>query len=396
MAGIDLGAAVRAAHRADPAAVPDVVAGLAAQLDASDVVLYLVDFEQATLEPLPDRSAHSEAPHSEAVSDTMAGRAFLEEQPVIDARINGARVWVPIVEGSDRTGVLALTVTDPTPEVLRASVELGMMAGYLISVHNRSTDVYNLYRRRRSMALSASMQWDLLPPLVMKSPMVDIAGLIEPAYDVGGDCFDYAINGSTADLALFDPVGHSLHSALLAALAVGTYRHQRREGATLEQIHEGLDIAIGQQYRDLSYVSGQLARLDLMSGTLHWTNAGHPCPFLLRRGAPVRELWCPPTVPWGVGQAMSTPDKRRPTIATEALEPGDALLFFTDGATEARDPDGQALGPARLAQLMSGHASEDPRPEQLVRRLTRSVRDHRQDELTDDATFVMLCWNGRD
>jgi serine phosphatase RsbU (regulator of sigma subunit) len=396
MAGIDLGAAVRAAHRADPAAVPDVVAGLAAQLNASDVVLYLTDFEQATLEPLPDRSAHAEAPHSEAVSDTMAGRAFLEEQPVIVARINGARVWVPIVEGSDRTGVLALTVTDPTPEVVEDCVELGMMAGYLISVHNRSTDIYSSYRRRRSMALSASMQWDLLPPLVMKSPMVDIAGLIEPAYEVGGDCFDYAINGATADLALFDPVGHSLHSALLAALAVGTYRHERREGATLEQMHEGLDIAIAQQYRDLSYVTGQLARLDLMSGTLHWTNAGHPCPLLLRRGAPVRELSCPPTVPWGLGQTMCTAGQRRPTVATVVLEPGDTLLFFTDGATEARDPDGQQLGPDRLGVLLSGHVSEEPRPEQVVRRLTRSVRDHRQDKLADDATFVMLCWNGRD
>lgn len=125
-----------------------------------------------------------------------------------------------------------------------------------------------------------------------------------------------------------------------------------------------------------------------MTGSVH--------ALLLRRGAPVRELSCPPTVPWGLGQALATPGLQRPSVATEVLEPGDALLFFTDGATEARSPDGQALGVDRLGELVSGHISDETRPEQVVRRLTRSVRDHRQDKLADDTTFVMLCWNGRD
>ncbi len=396
MDGIDLGSALRAAHAADPAAVPDLIGGLAAGLGATDVVLYLIDFEQAVLEPLPGRSAHTELPHSETVSGTMAGRAFLDQQPVTALRSGDVRVWVPIVEGSDRTGVIALTVTDDSPALLQQCADLGLLAGYLIAVHDRSTDLYNLHRRRRSLTLSASMQWDLLPPLVVKSPKIDIAGLIEPAYEVGGDCFDYAINGATANIALFDPVGHSLQSSVLAALTIGTYRHQRREGRTLPQIHDTLDDVIGDQYDDMSFVTGQLARLDLSTGTLRWTNAGHPPPILLRRGTTATTLACPPTPPWGLGRRLSRTERQSPTIATNALEPGDGVLFFTDGAIEVRDADQREFGPDKLADLANRHLSNDARPEQIVRHLARAVLEHRQNTLADDASFVLLRWKGSD
>ena len=395
MDGIDLGSAVRAAHDVDPAALPDLVAGLAARLGATDVVLYLVDFEQATLEPLPGRSSHAEIPHSEVVAASMAGRSFLDQQPVTASRSDGTRVWVPVVEGSDRTGVLAMTVTDALPALVAACADLGLLAGYLIAVHNRSTDLYSLYRRRRSLTLSASMQWDLLPPLVLRSPSIDIAGLIEPAYDVGGDCFDYAINGATADVALFDPVGHTVRSALLAGLVMGAYRHQRREGRTLTEIHETLDETIGEHYDDMSFVTGQLARLELTTGTLHWTNAGHPAPLLLRSGTGARTLSCPPTLPWGLGRSLAGAARQPPTVAVETLEPGDGVLFFTDGAIEVRNAEGRELGRDGLADLASRHLSEDPRPEQTVRHLTRDVLDYRQDALADDSSFVLLSWKGR-
>jgi hypothetical protein len=71
--------------------------------------VYLVDFAQTTLEPVPDRSAHADVPQSEDVATTMAGRAFVDQRASIAERPDGARVWVPMIEGSDRTGVLALT-----------------------------------------------------------------------------------------------------------------------------------------------------------------------------------------------------------------------------------------------------------------------------------------------
>src|SRR3954468_7879170 len=98
---------MRAIQGADPASVPDIVLKVAAGLGATDVVVYLVDFAQQTLEPLPTRATHADLPHSEEGATTMAGRAFIGPAPAIAERDESPRVWVPIIEGSDRTGVLA-------------------------------------------------------------------------------------------------------------------------------------------------------------------------------------------------------------------------------------------------------------------------------------------------
>ena len=391
MTRLILGDALRAAQLADPASIPDVVLKVAGDLGATDVVVYLVDFAQTTLEPLPDRSNHAEVPHSEDVAGSMAGRVFVGQVPLSAERADGTRVWVPIVEGSDRTGVLAVTVPAASEEIVRTCEELGLFVGYLIATQARSTDLYNLRRRRRSLSLAASMQWDLLPPLVLKTERISVAGLLEPAYEVGGDCFDYALNGAVLDLGVFDPLGHGVASALIAALCVGSYRHDRRESQTIEQIHAHLDRVVAEAFPQ-AFATGQLARIDLDSGTMSWTNAGHPQPMLIRGGHVLGDIECGPTMPWGLG---SLTEGAPVTVATEALEPGDSVLFYTDGVVEAHLPGGDEFGVSRLADLVGQQASDEFEPEEVVRRLVRAVLEHQDDRLSDDATLVLFQWHGQ-
>src|SRR4051794_25370325 len=133
MPPLNLGDALRVARGSDPASVPDVVQRIANELGASDVVVYLVDFAQTTLEPLPSRATHAELPASEEVATTVAGRAFVDQRPATAERPDGVRVWVPVVEGSDRTGVLALTVPEATDVAVAQCEELGLFTGYLIA-----------------------------------------------------------------------------------------------------------------------------------------------------------------------------------------------------------------------------------------------------------------------
>ena len=392
MARLELGPALRAAQGVDPSSITDVVLRVAGQLGATDAVLYLVDFAQLTLEPVPDRRNHADVPAAEAVATTMAGRAFTERASVTTERESGVRVWVPVIEGSDRTGVLALTVHDDSAETIAACEELGLLTGYLVATQARFTDVFNLYRRRRSLSLAASMQWDLLPPLVLKTDRVSVAGLLEPAYDVGGDCFDYALNDVSFDVGVMDAVGHGVGSALIAALVLGSYRHDRREARRLEQIHANLDRAMTEHFADGSFATGQLARLDVDTGEMRWTNAGHPLPLLLRGGQVVGEIDCPPTVPWGMGHIA--PRSSGPTVATVELEPGDGVLFYTDGVTEAHQRGGDLFGLDRLVDLVGRHASDQLEPEEVVRRLTAAVMEHQSTDLDDDATVVLMQWHG--
>ena len=384
-----LGDALRAAQAADPASVPDIALKIANTIGATDVVVYLVDFAQTTLEPLPDRSTHADVPQSEVVATTMAGRAFIDQVATVVERHDDHRVWVPIVEGSDRTGVLAVTVRSPSEDVIRACEELGLFVGYLIATQARSTDLYNLRRRRRSLSLGASMQWDLLPPLVLKTDRVAVAGLLEPAYEVGGDCFDYALNDRVLEVGIFDPLGHGVGSALIAALCVGSYRHDRREGNTLEEIHERLDAVVAGEFPN-AFTTGQLVRIDVETGAMSWTNAGHPPPILIRGGQVIGELQAESTLPWGLGFLGSA----GVTVASQALEPGDSVLFYTDGVVEAHVPGGDEFGAGRLADLAGQHASDQLEPEEVIRRLVRAILERQDDRLTDDATLVLVQWHG--
>jgi serine phosphatase RsbU (regulator of sigma subunit) len=384
---VDVRSVLRAARTVDPSAVVDIVAAAARDAGATDVVAYLVDFEQRVLEPLADRAPHADLPHTEDVAATMAGRAFLTSAPVTAVRDEGTRVWVPIVEGADRTGVLAMTLPDVDEAALDECTDLGVLAGYLIATHTRCTDVYQLHRRRKAMSLAASMQWDLLPPLVLRTPRCTVAGLLEPAYQVGGDCFDYALNGPVLDLALIDAMGHGVTSAQIAGLAVGCYRHGRREGRTLTSIHAAIDEVLATQFAGDAFATGQLAQLEVETGSLTWTNAGHPGPLLIRNGQVIAQLAAEPTLPWGL-------DAGPAETAQEALEPGDGVLYFTDGVVEARTDDGDEFGIDRLADIAGQYASAQLAPEAIIRQIVRSVLDHRVVELRDDATLVLLEWNG--
>jgi serine phosphatase RsbU (regulator of sigma subunit) len=388
VSSIDFGEALRSARGANPASMPEILAKAGAGFGATDLVVYLVDFGQTVLEAMPDRSAHAEVSVTEALATTMAGRAFTDQHVVTADRDNGVRVWVPIVEGSDHTGVVAFTLPAVNARLLQTCEELGILAGYLIAAHARCTDLYNLYRRRRSMSLAASMQWDLLPPLVLKAGGVVVAGLVEPAYDIGGDCFDYAVNGPVLDFAVIDAMGHGLGAARIASLAMGCYRHDRREGQSLTAMHDNLGSTIAAQYDDSSFATGLLARIELDTGSFTWTNAGHTLPLLIRHGQVIGELSCQPTPPWGVTGPS-------PTVATEYLEPGDCLLLYTDGVTEARTSAGDFFGVERLIDLTNRHASDLLKPEAILRQLIASVREHHGfEDLADDATVVVVRWDG--
>jgi serine phosphatase RsbU (regulator of sigma subunit) len=389
MAQLNLTPILRLNLSQQPASVPAAIESAGSEFGATDVVTYLVDFGQLFLEPLGDYSSHNELPHREEVASTMAGRAFLTQTVVMAARPEGARMWVPICEGSDRTGVLALTVPDEDADTMQSCADLAVLAGYLIATNARVSDVFNLHRRRKAMNLAASMQWDLLPPLVFRSPLVALAGLLEPAYEVGGDCFDYAMNGPVLDFAVMDSMGHGVSSSILAGLAMGCYRHDRRHGRTLQAMHRELDGTIRERYRGSGFVTGQLAQLNVETGQLHWTNAGHPLPLHIRNGKVINELSCPPTIPWGFGIREG-----EPTVAELSLEPGDSLLLYTDGVIEGKKSTSGGFGMERLIDLVGQTASDQMPAEEIVRHVAKAVLEHHRSRLDDDATLFIVQWSG--
>jgi hypothetical protein len=375
-------------HRSHLLAPDDLAATVAAHgrlLGVRETVLYLADYEQATLLPLPGEAVPERQELS--IEGTMAGRCFRRVEVLTSSGPgNTRRLWLPLLNGVERLGVAELvlpdTPSDDQRDELRAFVSL---VAELVVVNDAYGDVFSRLRRRRTLSLAAEMQWELLPPMSFGTDRVVVTGGLEPAYDVGGDSFDYAINGSTMDLLVIDSVGHGLPAAVLASVAISSYRHARRNMLELPDIASEINASIADQFGASQFATAVLARLDLDTGRLRWINAGHPDPLIVRGSSLVRPPHCPPCRPLGLQES-------KPVCCETRLEPGDRLVLYTDGITEARSPTGEFFGEQRLADFISAAAAAgDPAPE-TVRRLMRHVLHHQADQLQDDASIVVLEW----
>jgi serine phosphatase RsbU (regulator of sigma subunit) len=170
-------------------------------------------------------------------------------------------------------------------------------------------------------------------------------------------------------------------------VAAAAYRNSRRQRLKLAETAAAVDEAIRVRFGPERFVTAVLAELDLASGRFRWIRAGHPAPLLLRGSKVVKTLWGDGGLPLGLGSAGGETE--------ESLEPGDQVVFFTDGVTEARSPDGTFFGTDRLADLVSRASAGGQPPPETLRRLMHSILDHQGGDLQDDATAVLVEWAGQ-
>ncbi len=372
-------------HLVPPDRLPDLVAVAAQTLGGEELAVLVVDHAQDLLVPFPPLSR--EPDEGVAVEGTVPGRAFrLVEPQEVPAPDGSRRLWLPILDGIDRLGVLGVTVAEVDDLVLARFRRLAAVLAHL--VHSKAAVGDSLVRtaRRRPMELAAEIQWALMPPLTVGSERVVISAMLEPAYEVGGDSMDYALNEDVAHLAVFDAMGHGLQASLLASLAVGAYRNARRARRDLVATGLAIEAALLEQFGGERFVTALLCELELERGALRWVDAGHPAPLLVRAGRVVKTLEGRPDRPLGLGLNADL------AVHEETLEPGDRVLAYTDGVIEARDDQGEQFGLDRLVDFLerATHSGE-PIPESM-RRLSKAVLAHQRGSLQDDATHVMLAW----
>src|SRR3954471_8321349 len=238
---------LRASHLLAPDDLASMVAAHARSLGARETVLYLADYEQVTLLPLPGAGVPQR--QELAIEATMAGLAFRRVEVVTSSVTGGSyRLWVPLLDGVERLGVVEVVLpAEPDAELQEDFRALISLVAELVVTKDAYGDVLTRLRRRRTFGLAAEIQWELLPPLTFGTERIAITGGLEPAYDIGGDSFDYAVNGDTADLLVLDSVGHGLPAAGVASVAVGAYRHARRTMVDLPEIAQQVNDAIAGQ-----------------------------------------------------------------------------------------------------------------------------------------------------
>jgi serine phosphatase RsbU (regulator of sigma subunit) len=378
-------------HLSAPGELAEVVAIEAAGIGAHQVVLYLADIEQATLVPLASPAATAANAQPQSVGGTLAGRAFSTTSVLTTLSENGdrQRVWLPLLDGTERLGVMEMSFDGA--EVAQRTIEVceryAHLVAMLVVTKGMYGDVFEVARRRAPATIAAELARTLAPPFVFATDGLTVGGLLEPCYDNGGDALDYALNGRILHVGVFDAMGHGLAAVGAAAFAISAYRNSRRGGRDLLDTHAAMNEAVEEQFPDRRFVTALIAELELDSGDLRWVSAGHPPPLLIRDTRRARTLQAPAAPPLGVGLPG-----RPPTISHTSLEPGDLVLFYTDGLTDARDQDGRPFGTEGLSGFIEREASAGhPAPETL-RRLRQALVRREQARLGDDATALLVEW----
>ena len=237
------------------------------------------------------------------------------------------------------------------------------------------------------LELAQSVQRSLLPQSVPQSPYLQTAAFSRPAQIVGGDYFGfYAFKDGSDGVAIADVAGHgvsaSMHVAGMHALLQALVPASTAPAAVLEQVHR----LFVHNVTFTMFVTAFLSAYDPSTRTLTYCNAGHNPPLLVSVGesdqAPrVRGLR--PTAP-----AIGLVEGAWFDDATVQVNPGDLLVLYTDGVTEATDEAGEELGEERLAQVAQEHVHEPV--VEILQAMRRELERHLHGRpAADDTTIVV-------
>jgi serine phosphatase RsbU (regulator of sigma subunit) len=345
------------------------------------------------------------------ITGTLAGRAYQLGETLPGTDHDSRVLWVPVLDGTDRLGVLRVGLDGPTgadphtatptatptatcddAELRRWLFTLAGLVGHIVATKTVYSDRLRRWRSNGPLTAASELLWQLLPPRTLATDRITVSAVLEPHQQVAGDAFDYNVDGDLVDLAVFDAAGHDLRAGMTTTLAITAVRNARRADAEdLTAIAARADQLIAAQPGPGQFATAVLARLDTLTGMIDVLNAGHPLPLLIRGGKVIKELGPPPRLPLGIQPPPGRPITSQ--VHREQLEPGDRLLFYTDGVTEARDDTGAFFGEERLVELTEHAAASGlPAPE-VLRRLVIAVLDHQKGQLQDDASLLIAEWS---
>ncbi|MGN6128814.1 MAG: PP2C family protein-serine/threonine phosphatase [Nocardioidaceae bacterium] len=318
------------------------------------------------------------------LEQVVRGQRTVVLPPDPEDRPGGWTVLAPVTERGEVIGVLELRLPEvPGKEDIAEVATLAHLLAFVMIANRRHTDLFEWGHRSRPLSLSAEIQQRLLPSSrTCEAGAFTLAGWLEPAAEIAGDTFDYTLARNTLHLSITDAMGHGVEAALTATLCVGALRGSRRRGQSLTEQALSASAAVaehGTRNGQDDFVTGLIGRLDLRTGAMDLINAGHVHPYLARDGD-VRPIALPANLPFGV----------YPDTAYEAteltLEPGDRVVFVTDGMLE-RNAATLDL-PAAIRQAVSLH------PREAAAALADAVLAATGHALSDDATVLCLDWYG--
>ncbi|MBI1877080.1 MAG: SpoIIE family protein phosphatase [Chloroflexi bacterium] len=239
-------------------------------------------------------------------------------------------------------------------------------------------------RLSRELEIAAEIQVSLLPTTLPQVGGLSIAVVYIPASEVGGDFYDFITVGDRQlTLIIGDVAGKGIPAAMLTSVTRTMLRVEAMRGDLPHTIiHQANNVLYQDLSRADSFVTAFVATIDTVAGTFSYASAGHAPVILWRAETKITEQLKATSPPIGIFY------RGEPT-RTITLKPGDTILFYTDGITEAESPEGELFGLNRLLQIVEAKAHESP--ETLQQCIQAEITNFRRDSLgRDDATMLVI------
>jgi sigma-B regulation protein RsbU (phosphoserine phosphatase) len=232
------------------------------------------------------------------------------------------------------------------------------------------------------VATARRIQQQLLPESPPSFPGWDVHASNEPSRHVGGDYHDFLpLPGGEIGIAIGDVSGKGVPAALLMSNLQAALRGRMFAGHEPERVVEDVNREICRNTGDESFISFFLGQLRPESGSLRYTNAGHNAPVLVRQDGRIELLE-------DGGLLLGIFPEATYEVGSVELEPGDVLALYTDGVTEASNPEGDMFGEERLMETLTRH--RDASAPELHRRLLAEVQRFQAGNVPDDDLTLVL------
>jgi Stage II sporulation protein E (SpoIIE) len=196
------------------------------------------------------------------------GRTLATQRVEVEAGVEGTRVFAPVTNRGEAIGVLELLLDEaPDDHVLDEVAAAAHALAYVVIANRRFTDVFEWGQRSVPLSLAAEIQHRLLPnAYTCEAGQFTLAGWLEPAGNVGGDTFDFALERDTLHFSMTDAMGHEVNAAMLATLMIGSLRNARRAGVDLGEQARLASLGLADNAPNSGFVTGQVARIDHAPG----------------------------------------------------------------------------------------------------------------------------------
>jgi sigma-B regulation protein RsbU (phosphoserine phosphatase) len=305
--------------------------------------------------------------------------------PLVHVRVGSSQDTIA-TSVNDTVGVLymdsRLTAADLSLGNREILQTLALEASTILENARLLTEERKNQRLEEELSIARAIQRDLLPSRLPCDGWLRAAGSSVASRQVGGDYFDVRqIDPGAFACVIADVSGKGMSAALLAALLQGAFVFGSEAPVQIEELMRRvnrflIERAKGEKYATVFYCTVQ------RNGELRWANTGHPKPFLVRAGAQLISLE-------STGLPLGMLDAAEYETRTLQLQPGDKIVLFSDGLSEAESAEGEFFDRKHLEQVLRANARSSSA--ELHAKLIQSVEDFTEGaEPTDDITTLVL------